>query len=108
MALRAFGSGVVVLDHDLFVPFRARRVGLVASEADRETALFYIILPRILRVFLARAMAAFTGKTLVLVLQQFLIFVRMAFLTCLFAGVNPVPGRQFRERRTPIPSILPE
>src|SRR5208283_4136465 len=67
VAFRAL-AGVMVLAHDLFVPFRPRRIGFVAPEARRVTAPLYIVLPGILRVRFARAMTRLTGKALVLML----------------------------------------
>jgi len=99
----------MILAHDLFVPLRPRWIGLVAPDAGRKTAPVDIVLPGIASVRLAWAVARLAGQARVLVLGQHLILIGMALLTCLLARVNPVPRRQLRQRRPPVPpTILPK
>src|ERR1035438_1649627 len=81
-------------------------IGLMAPQAGGETALGNVVLPRVVRVRLARAMAAFAGEGLVLVLNELLILVRMALFARLLAGVNRLARRQFRQGFAAIPAIL--
>ena len=61
---------------------------------------------RVVGMGLARAVAALTGKCLVLVLNECLVFVRVALCASRFARIDRFAFREFRERFSPIPTIF--
>src|SRR5437868_12596686 len=94
VTLRALGPRVMVLGNNLFVPGRTGGIGLVAPNARTKILLRYLDV-RVVGVRLSRPMATFARQGLVLVLQQFVKFVGMTFLTTLAPGKDRLASLQF-------------
>jgi hypothetical protein len=106
VALGAF-TLVVFVDDNLFVPCRAGWIGLMAADALREGG-FVELRIGISGMRICRPMAAFTGKSLMLVLGELQDDIRMAFVARLFAREADWAVGHLSQGRAAIPSIIAE
>ena len=110
VAFRTFGASVRGFAHNLFVPFRPGRIGLMAADAVAviEYLHLYFGVVGVGGMGLARAVAGLARESLVLVLLQFLDDLGMTLVARLLAGVNTVARGHFRERSAAIPPVFPK
>ena len=105
MTFRAGRTCIVLLADNLFVPLWPRRVGFVTPNALTvpQNLDLYI---RVGSVSTSWAMASLAGKCLMLMLEQFLVFIRMTFFTGLLARKHRLPSGQFPQGFPSIPTVL--